>query len=325
MHMTTHPTPKLLDQVRTVLRRKHYSLRTETAYLDWIKRFILFHGKQHPRDLGTAGVLAFLDHLALDRQVAAATHNQALNALVFLYRHVLGQDLGDLSDRGRARQTRRLPVVLTQTEVERLFQHLAPLPRLLAGLLYGSGLRLLECLRLRVKDLDFATSQILVRNGKGDRDRVTILPQMLQPRLRLQLEKTRLLHQEDLGEGRGAVWLPDALARKYPQANREWGWQYVFPARELSRDPRSGELRRHHLHEAFLQRAVKTAMVQAGIDKNGSCHSLRHSFATHLLENGYDIRTVQELLGHSDVRTTMIYTHVLNRGGKAVRSPLDRA
>jgi integron integrase len=316
--------PKLLDQVRQAVRLRHYSLRTEEAYTRWVRRYVEFHGMRHPREMGAAQVSAFLSHLATRGRVAASTQNQALNALVFLYRHVLEQPLDTLDDLIRAKKPRRLPTVFTREEVDRTLAQLKGCNRLVASLLYGSGLRLLEALRLRVRDLDFAMAQLVVRDGKGRKDRVGLLPQRLVPALREQLSRARLLHELDLAEGFGAVWLPNALARKYPAAPREWRWQYVFPAERRSRDPRGGQERRHHLGETAVQKAVTTAIRAAGIQKHGSCHTFRHSFATHLLEDGYDIRTVQELLGHADVRTTMIYTHVLNRGGRGVLSPLDR-
>ncbi len=315
--------PKFLDQVRTVIRRKHYSIRTEEAYVLWIKRFILFHGKRHPKEMGASEIETFLTHLAVDLNVAASTQNQALNALLFLYREVLQQDL-DLPIRAvRAKRPKRLPTVLTREEVHQVLTQLSGTHRLLAQLLYGSGLRLLECVRLRIKDIDFAQRQIIVRDGKGMQDRVTILPESLIEPLQEHLQCIKRLHQEDLKRGYGSVYLPYALERKYPHAHREWIWQYVFPSSRLSRDPRSGVVRRHHLSESSLQKAVRQAAKQAGIDKRVTPHTLRHSFATHLLENGYDIRTVQELLGHKDVKTTMVYTHVLRQGRLAVRSPLD--
>lgn len=313
---------KLLDHVRDTLRLQHYAYRTEQAYVHWIKRYILFHNKRHPKDMGAPEVEAFLTHLAAEEHVATSTQNQAFSALLFLYREVLHQDLGPV-EALRAKRPKRLPTVLSKAEVQRLFLHLSGTHLLMARLLYGSGLRLMECLRLRVKDLDFDYRTIVVRNGKGDQDRVTILPESLVVPLQDHLRIVRRTHQEDLEKGHGAVSLPDALARKYPNAEREWGWQYVFPAHRLSIDPRTGVIRRHHLDESGLQRAIRRAAQAAGIAKPVGPHTLRHSFATHLLENGYDIRTVQELLGHRNVRTTMIYTHVLNRGPKAVRSPLD--
>ncbi len=316
--------PRLLDQVRERIRYKHYSIRTERAYVDWAKRFILFHDKRHPREMGAAEVEAFLSHLANEGNVAAATHQQALSALLFLYKQVLGVELPWLDEIGRPKKPQRLPTVLTSNEVQRLFAHLDGTHGLMARLIYGSGMRLMECVRLRVKDLDFERREIVVREGKGDKDRVTMLPAALAPELRAHLARVKLLWAQDREAGRAGVYLPDALARKYPRAATEWGWFWVFPAREVSRDPRSGVERRHHAHEQAFQRAIKRAVAAANIAKPASTHTLRHSFATHLLQSGYDIRTVQELLGHSDVSTTMIYTHVLNRGGRGVVSPLDQ-
>jgi integron integrase len=315
--------PKLLDQARSIMRMQHKSLRTERAYVGWIRRFILFHGKRHPSELGACEVRAFLSHLATEGNVAASTQNQAFAALLFLYRYVVEQPLPRMEEVVRARRPKRLPVVLTQGEVQALLAELKGLPHVAASLLYGAGLRVLECVRLRVKDVEFAAGQIVVRDGKGQKDRVTMLPDQVREPLEFHLSRVRLLHEEDLRDGYGEVYLPGALARKYPQAAGSWVWQYVFPAARRSRDPRSGAVRRHHLSEALVQRAVRQAARKAGITKPASCHTLRHSFATHVLEAGYDIRTVQELLGHEDVRTTMIYTHVLNRGGLGVRSPLD--
>jgi integron integrase len=315
--------PKLLDQVRNTIRLKHYSIRTERAYMDWIRRFILFHHKQHPTVMGAPEVRAFLSHLAVERHVAASTQHQALSALIFLYREVLNQDLGWLEDMERAKRPERLPVVFSRSEVRAVLAHLDGQRWLMASLLYGAGLRLMECVRLRVKDVDFGYRQILVRDGKGQNDRVTMLPQTVIEPLRLHLERVKALHEQDLADGFGEVYLPFALEKKYPKISREWVWQYVFPSRNRSIDPRAGKERRHHVDEKVLQEAVKKAIRAARIPKAGSCHTFRHSFATHLLEAGYDIRTVQELLGHKDVRTTMIYTHVLNQGGKGVRSPLD--
>jgi integron integrase len=315
--------PKLLDEVRRVLRFKHYSLRTEEAYVDWIRRFIVFHGKRHPREMGVGEVRAFLTHLATERKVSASTQNQALSAMLFLYEHVLEVELGWIEGVERAKKPLRLPVVLTPEEARALLASMPEAYRLMAELLYGSGLRLMECLRLRVKDLDFGSLQITVRDGKGQKDRITMLPVSLAPALRVHLERVRGLHEKDLADGFGRVLLPDALERKYPRAPQEWGWQWVFPAERLSIDSRSEVKRRHHVHEKNLQNAVKSAVRATGIAKPASPHSFRHSFATHLLEAGYDIRTVQELLGHKEVSTTMIYTHVLNRPGLAVRSPLD--
>ncbi len=317
------PQPRLLDQVRARLRSKHYARRTEESYIDWITRYVRFHQMRHPRELGPTDISAFLTYLAVELKVAASTQNQARSALLFLYREVLGIAIDDVQDVVAAKTPQRLPTVLTKDEVRAVLAALSGEYRLMAQLLYGSGLRLMECVRLRVKDLGFAQRQLTVRDGKGMHDRITMLPQGLIAPLEDHLRLVRRTHQEDLERGYGAVYLPFALERKYPQANREWGWQYVFPAERLSVDPRSGVIRRHHRDERALQAAVKAAVRAAGINKPASCHTFRHSFATHLLENGYDIRTVQELLGHKDVKTTMIYTHVLNRGGKGVRSPLD--
>ncbi len=316
---------KLLDQVRAAVRLRHYSLRTEEVYCAWIRRFVLFHNKRHPREMGEAEIRTFLTHLAMNQEVAASTQNQALAALLFLYRHVLDIELGNIEDVVRAKRPQRLPVVFTREEVRRIFEHLDGVNHLVVSLLYGSGLRLLECLRLRIKDIDLERNQIVVREGKGQKDRITMLSVRLHEPLVRHLQAVRRLHEKDLREGYGSVYLPHALARKYPNASRGWEWQYVFPSRTRSTDPSSGEVRRHHLAESTVQKAVKTAMRSAGVYKHGSCHTFRHSFATHLLEAGYDIRTIQELLGHKDVSTTMIYTHVLNRGGKGVRSPLDLA
>jgi integron integrase len=316
-------SPRLLDRVRAEVRARHYSLRTEQTYLHWIKRYILFHGKRHPKDMGAVEVAAFLSSLATERNVSASTQNLALSAVLFLYREVLGCDLPWLKDVVRAKKPQRLPTVLTRPEVQRLLGRLDGTPGLVVQLLYGTGMRLMEGLRLRIKDLDLEHRQITVRDGKGGKDRVTVLPDALVPLLRVHLEKRRILFDEDSRQGLADVWLPDALSLKYPHAAREWGWQFVFVSNQFSADPRSGERRRHHLDENTIQRHVKRAAQSAAIHKNVSPHVLRHSFATHLLEAGYDIRTVQELLGHADVSTTMIYTHVLNRGGKGVRSPLD--
>jgi integron integrase len=315
--------PKLLDQVRSTLRLKHYSLRTERAYLDWIRRFILFHGKRHPREMGEGEIAAFLTHLASERNVAAATQNQAFSAILFLYRDVLAMELGFISGIERPTRAPRVPVVFTKEEARSVLAHLKGDYRLMGELLYGAGLRLMECVRLRVKDVDFSYRQIVVRDGKGKRDRVTILPERLQGPLKLHLEGVKALHIQDLAAGFGSVHLPHALAEKNPGAPKAWVWQYVFPASRPSVDPRSGTVQRHHLSEKNLQNAVKEAVRAAGVAKAASCHTFRHSFATHLLENGYDIRTVQELLGHKDVATTMIYTHVLNRPGLGVKSPVD--
>ena len=315
--------PRLLDELRSQLRVRNYADRTEQVYVDWSRRFILFHGKRHPRDMGAAEVAAFLSHLAVQRSVSASTQNQAKSAILFLYEHVLGVDLPWLAEVVSAKVSRRLPVVLTSREVRSLLQSMDGAMWLLASLLYGTGMRVLEALRLRVKAVEFERREIIVREGKGAKDRVTVLPENLIQPLRAQLEAARLLHQRDLAAGLGAVQLPFALASKYPNADRAWGWQFVFPAPRVSTDPRSGERRRHHVLPQSVQRAVSDAARRAGIDKPCSPHVLRHSFATHMLQAGYDIRTVQELLGHSDVSTTMIYTHVLNKGGRGVLSPLD--
>lgn len=317
--------PKLLDQVRTAIRTRHYSLRTEQAYIHWTKRFIFYHGKRHPKDMGAAEVESFLSHLATDRDVSASTQNQALAALLFLYREVLDIDLPWLDGIVRAKPSKHLPTVLTRAETAALIRHLKPDTNgLIVRLLYGTGMRLLEGLRLRVKDVDLAALTITIRDGKGGKDRVTMLPASLVPALREQLVVRRRWHDVDLASGHADVEMPDALRRKYPAAPREWAWQYLFAAPTHSTDPRSGAVRRHHWGERNIQRAVKLAAASAGIAKLVHPHTLRHSFATHLLEMGHDIRTVQELLGHSDVKTTMIYTHVLNRGARGVGSPLDR-
>jgi integron integrase len=315
--------PKLLEQVRNVIRRKHFSIRTEQAYTDWIRRFILFHHKRHPLEMGEREVTAFLTHLARVNNVAAATQNQALSALLFLYKEVLQREIGWLEGVERPKKPARLPVVLNREEVQKVFAHLRGTPRLMAGLLYGSGLRLMECVRLRVKDVDLASLRITVRDGKGGKDRITMLPVNVAESMRRHLAKVRAQHEQDLADGFGAVHLPTALERKFGNANRQWVWQYVFPSARIAVDPRSGKSQRHHLAETVLQRALKEAVTVSRITKLATCHSLRHSFATHLLENGYDIRTVQELLGHKDVSTTMIYTHVLNKPGLGVKSPLD--
>ncbi len=315
--------PRLLDRLTLEARRRRLSIRTERAYRAWARRYILFHGKRHPAELGAEAVSAFLTALAVDLGVAAATQNQALAALLFLYREVLGIDLGPLPDATRASRPKRLPVVLSRDEARQLVARFAGVERLVVLLLYGGGLRLLEVLRLRVKDLDFDRHEITVRSGKGDRDRRTMFPAMAAFELRPHLEAVQRLHQADLAGGLGRVELPGALGRKLPKAAQEWAWQWVFPSTKFALDPRSGEPRRHHLYPERVQRAVSRAARSAGIAKRVTCHTLRHSFATHLLEAGYDIRTVQELLGHRQVSTTMIYTHVLNKGGLGVRSPLD--
>ena len=322
--LVPNPQLRLRDQVREVMRFKHYSVRTEEAYWNWMRQFILFHGKKHPREMGDAQVHAFLTHLAKERNVAVATQNQALNALVFLYGQVLHQPLGQLEEFVRPSRPARLPVVLTQEEARRLLAAMPVRHALLARLLYGTGLRVMEGVRLRVKDVDFGAGQIAVRDGKGFKDRVTMLPDSLREPLQGQLERARVLHEGDLAAGFGRVHLPHALERKYPNANREWCWQYVFPAEKRSLDPQTKVERRHHVQEENLQRAVKEAARLAGLTKPVTPHVLRHSFATHLLENGYDIRTVQDLLGHKDVATTQLYTHVMVRPGIGVRSPLDK-
>ncbi|TYT26478.1 integron integrase [Luteimonas viscosa] len=316
--------PRLLDEVRARMRLKHYSLRTEQAYLYWIRRYIRACGMRHPRTLDGKVVEAFLSRLASQDHVAASTQNQALSAILFLYREVLAMDLPWMADVVRARRPPRLPVVLSLEETDRLLSQLCGRDGLMAGLLYGSGLRLMECLRLRVKDVDFARNEITVREGKGGKDRRTMLPSRLRDPLQRQLDAVRILHAEDVAQGFGEVALPHALARKYPSAATALQWQYVFPAARRSRDPRDGRIKRHHLDENVLQRAVRRASGRAGIAKPVTPHTLRHSFATHLLEAGYDIRTIQELLGHKDLATTQVYTHVLNRGAGGVLSPLDR-
>ena len=316
--------PRLLDRVRSEIRLRHYSIRTEDVYVGWIRRFVVFNGKRHPGLLGAAEVAAFLSHLAVDRNVAASTQAQAKSAILFLYRVVLNAQLPWLDEIVAARRPRRLPVVLTAREVRTLLDELQGSVGLVCALLYGTGMRLLEGLRLRIKDVEFERREIVVRHGKGGKDRVTVLPENLVLPLQQQMAHARALHQRDLQLGQGDVWLPVALALKYPNAPRLWGWQWVFPGVGRSADPRTGQLHRHHLNEASVQKAMALAARRAGIVKPCSPHVLRHSFATHLLQSGYDIRTVQELLGHSDVSTTMIYTHVLNRGGRGVRSPLDQ-
>jgi len=317
---------KFLDELVAVIRQRNYSIRTEQAYLGWVCRFLLFIGEKEVAAVGEAEIASFLQDLAVRGQVAASTQNQALNGLVFFFTQVVKREVGMLGDFVRAKRPRRLPVVLSRAEASRLLQELqklSPLHYLMAALLYGTGMRLMECVRLRVQDVDFDQNLIMVRDGKGLKDRVVPLPRSLRPLLVEQLDEIRRLHQEDLALGLGEVFLPDALTRKYPNAPKEWIWQYVFPSRRLSMDPRSGETRRHHIHENGLQKSVKKAAMAASISKRVNCHALRHSFATHLLESGHDIRTIQELLGHADVSTTMIYTHVLGRGGHGVLSPLD--
>lgn len=317
--------PKLLDQVREQIRLRHYSIRTEAVYLEWVKRYIRFHKYRHPQEMGGPEVEAFLSDLAVRRDVSASTQNQALSAILFLYKQVLQIELPWMDGVIRARRPQRLPVVLTREEVASVLAQLDGTLWLIASLLYGSGMRLMEVLRLRVKDVEFARLEILIRDGKGQKDRVTMLPRKLAAPLELHLQRVRALHEQDLREGYGRANLPHALARKYPNAATEWGWQFVFPSVNRSEDPRSGGIFRHHLHEKTIQRAVRNAVRRVGLHKPATPHTLRHSFATHLLESGQDIRTLQELLGHSDVKTTQIYTHVLNRGGLGVLSPLDRA
>jgi len=315
--------PRLLDRVRQAIRARHYSLRTEEAYVGWIKRYIFFHDKRHPLEMAEPEINAFVTHLAVEGPVSASTQTQALSALLFLYRHVLYKELPNLNTVIRAKTPGRLPTVLTRAEVRAVISKMYGTPRLVATLLYGSGMRLLETLRLRVKDVEFGNNRILVRDTKGNRDRVVPFPAVVRAALPNWLSRVRRIHTDDLSRGFGGVFLPDAIARKYPGTERDWGWQYVFPAEHMSTDPRSQLERRHHLHETAIQRALRAAVVQLGISRRVSCHTFRHSFATHLLEEGYDIRTIQELLGHQDVKTTMIYTHVLNRGGRGVRSPAD--
>ena len=323
--MQTEPPPrKLLDRVRDRIRVKHYSYRTEETYVQWIRRFILFHNKRHPSEMGGDEVNAFLTHLAVNENVAASTQNQALSAILFLYREVLELELGLNLDAVRAKRPRNLPTVLTVAETLEILNNLTGVHQIIAKLLYGSGLRLNEALQLRVKDLDFGQQQIMVRDSKGMESRVTMLPRNVVEQLQEHLQIVKRLHQQDLTRGYGEVNLPFALSKKYPNAAKEWIWQYVFPSSAIAKDPRSELMCRYHIHESGIQKALKQAVRSAKIEKRVGCHTFRHSFATHLLQNGYDIRTVQELLGHKDVKTTMIYTHVLNRGGKGVISPLDR-
>lgn len=315
--------PKLLEQMRTALRSRHYSRKTEQSYCQWVRRFIHFHGLRHPAEMAEPEVNKFLTYLAIDRKVSASTQNQALCALLFLYRYVLGRELGDLGDVIRARKPKRLPVVMTREEVRVVLQQLSGDKWLVASLLYGAGLRLMESLRLRIQDIDFDRNEIMVRDGKGAKDRITMLPESLKSPLRDQLRKVKEIHQQDLDEGWGRVQMPMALDRKYPNASVDWRWQWVFPQEHRWKNHRTAEQGRHHMDESLIQKAVSRAVISAGLTKRATCHTFRHSFATHLLEGGYDIRTVQELLGHKDVKTTMIYTHVLNRGPAGVRSPID--
>jgi len=316
--------PRLLEQVRNSLRVKHYSLSTENSYIYWIRYFIRFHKRRHPSEMGGPEVEAFLTHLAVDRKVSPATQNQALSAILYLYKQVLKIELPWLENVVRAKTRKFIPVVFTRDEVKRLLAQFDGTYWLLFSLIYGAGLRISECARLRVKDVDFHYKQLLIRDSKGDRDRVTVLPVPLIDPLRTHLARVKELHDQDLANGYGEVYLPYALSRKYPNAAREFYWQYVFPSRDIATDPRTKARRRHHIYEKSLHRVIKQAMQRAGITKPASTHTLRHSFATHLLEDGYDIRTVQELLGHKDLKTTQIYTHVLQKGGAAVRSPLER-
>lgn len=314
---------KLLDRLRSALRARHYSARTVSAYVSWARRFIIFHKVRHPDTMGAEEINAFLTHLAVEEEVSASTQNQALSALLFLYRNLLGREPGELGEVVRAKRPRRLPVVMTRGEVRQVIGALPPAKRLVCSLLYGAGLRLLECLQLRVHDLDFARHEIMVRDGKGAKDRLTVLPQSLGPELRAHLETVKATHEGDLAEGWGRVMLPEALDRKYPNAGREWGWQWVFPQARRWRNEETRQQGRHHLDPSLVQRAVREAVLRTGVTRHATCHTFRHSFATHLLESGSDIRTIQELLGHSDVKTTMVYTHVLNRGPSGVRSPID--
>jgi len=312
-----------MERVSDALRTKHYSYRTEQTYTDWIKRYILFHDKRHPKDMGENEIRAFITHLATERKVAASTSNQALSAILFLYRTVLQIEITLPPDLSNASRPKRLPTVLTHAEAMKIINHMRGAPRLMAKIMYGSGLRVMECMRLRVKDIDFDNHQIIVRGGKGDNDRFTVLPDSLIPEIKHMLQDVKALHQKDLAEGYGETILPNALDVKYTAASKEWTWQFIFPASQRSTDPITGVIRRHHLDETVPQKAIREAAKIAGVDKQVTPHTFRHSFATHLLQNGYDIRTVQELLGHKDVKTTMIYTHVLQRGGLAVKSPLD--
>ncbi|BAU47351.1 integrase [Sulfurifustis variabilis] len=316
-------SPRLLEQLRDAVRRRHYSYRTEKAYLHWARRYILFHHKRHPAEMGEPEVGMFLTHLAVERRVSASTQNQALNAILFLYKQVLNRDIGLIEGVTRAKRSQHLPAVLSRDEVQAVLTRLSGRAWLMAGLMYGAGLRVTECLRLRIKDVDFGFRQILVRDGKGKKDRAVPLPQATTAALRLQIEAVSRIHAADLADGFGDVSLPYAIDRKYPNASRELGWWYLFPASHRSRDPYTGRIKRHHLDESVIQRAVKRAVAAANIRKPVSCHAFRHSFATHLLAGGQDIRTIQELLGHKDVSTTMIYTHVLGVGARGVASPFD--
>lgn len=315
--------PRLMDQLREALRVRHYSRRTEKAYCSWVKRFIYFHNIRHPEKMSEPEINAFLTHIAVKEKVSASTQNQALSALLFLYRNVIGRELGDLDEIIRARKPKRLPVVMTSDEVKAVLANLSGDKWVMASLMYGSGLRLMECLRLRIQDLDFSRNEILVRNGKGAKDRITMLPGSLKKPLQDHLKKIKSIYESDIFDGWGSVLLPDAIDRKYPNAPKEWRWQWVFPQENRWKNTKTGEEGRHHVDESLVQKAVRDAVARAGLTKRATCHTFRHSFATHLLEAGYDIRTVQELLGHKDVKTTMIYTHVLNQGPSGVRSPVD--
>jgi len=315
--------PKLLEQMKESLHVRHYSRRTEQAYCHWVKRFIYFHNIRHPEEMAEPEINAFLTHLAVKEKVSASTQNQALSALLFLYRHVIEREVGDLGEVVRARKPKRLPVVMTREEVKAVLSNLCGDKWLMASLMYGAGLRLMECLRLRIQDIDFSRHEILVRDGKGAKDRMTMLPESLENPLQEHLRKVKAIHEQDLSDGWGRVQLPNALERKYPNAPIDWRWQWVFPQEKRWKNTKTGEEGRHHVHETIIQRAVREAVRKAGIVKHVGCHTFRHAFATHLLENGYDIRTIQELMGHKNVNTTMIYTHVLNKGGHGVRSPVD--
>jgi integron integrase len=315
--------PKLLDRLREALRSRHYSRRTEQTYCHWVKRFIFFHNMRHPAEMAEPEINAYLTHLAVKEKVSASTQNQALSALLFLYRYVMDREIGDLGEVIRARKPKRIPVVMTRDEVKAILGHLHGDKWLMANLMYGAGLRLMECLRLPNQDVDFARNEITIRDGKGAKDRITMLPESLKTLLQDHLKKVKALHERDLADGWGRVEMPYALDRKYPNAAADWRWQWVFPQENRWKNTRTGQEGRHHVHETILQRVVREAVRQSNIVKHVGCHTFRHSFATHLLENGYDIRTIQELLGHKDVSTTMIYTHVLNKGGHGVRSPVD--
>ncbi|MBK8946434.1 MAG: integron integrase [Ignavibacteriae bacterium] len=315
--------PKLIEEVINYLRLKHYSIRTEEAYINWIKRFIIFHNKRHPLEMGDKEIREFLTKLAVKDKVAASTQNQALCAIIFLYKEVLKKKVGELEEMVWSSKPKKLPVVFSKDEVRAVLKNLNGIDWIVSNILYGAGLRLIECLRLRVQDIDFSLNQIIVRNGKGDKDRITILPEIVKSALKERIKEIQIQHKEDLEKGYGKVYLPFALEKKYPNANTEIGWQYLFPADKLSEDPRSGVIRRHHLGESAIQKAVKTAMGKAGIKKSAGCHTFRHSFATHLLDRGIDIRTIQELLGHESLNTTMIYTHIINKGAFGIMSPVD--